>query len=256
MPIKFRTRSKHFGAVLDTRIWRDPWGNGIVLEILRDGADAWRKFMADNGLNDSPLLKKYIQEQWAIRDRNQTGGRMKTKLTDRQMKDQAAAKALDRTDLDAENRAALAKLKPGLIEVGIVVVVELPSAHVRCTACGERFELPENGAPCPKCGDLAVIDDPENLAAPSGDEKADAARQQELKAALLENLRDSAGHVLLIDRSDEEGEAIPHGGEALGDGMALAILAGMREQERFRADFQEEAADVLPVGSAGPSADG
>jgi hypothetical protein len=258
MGIKLRNRSKHFSAVLDSRLWSDPWEYGVKLEILREGADAWRDFLSQNGLADSPLLKSYIQQQWAISEKNQQGGRFKSKMTPTQVREAAAKAALESTDMDAANRKTLERLKPGLVAIGIVRVVECPSSHMLCTnaACGNRWEAEIGQLACPKCGDLAAIEDPENLAKPTGDAAADAKIQAELKERLLENITDAGGHVLLIDRKDEAGDDVPQGGNPVGDGMALAILIAMKEQEAFRADYQQEASDVLPHGSGGPSAAG
>lgn len=242
--MKLRTRgAKPFGALLDSRVIYDPWGLGLALEIIRDGIEAWQVWLKGNS-PDSPEVREYLAALWQLNTANNRGGRLKTKLTEEEIQARAAQRAAAKIDLSARSEA-LARLKPGLATVAILRIVEGESAHVRCTACGNRWELDQDGEPCPKCGDLAYVDDPEPI--PSTPENI---------AALLANTTDAEGRIRYLGKYDEEDNEVPFGDQAVGDAIAAWVLDEMAATEKFRADAVAAVKEVFRPGLPGPTGNG
>jgi len=242
--MRIRTRgAKPIGSILDTREIEDPWGLGLRLEIMRAGADRWQAWLKAN-VPDSPEIKAYLTETWKLANANARGGRLKTKLTTEEIEAQAIERASGKINISgrAEN---LARLKPGLAAVAIVRLIDAQSAHVKCSACGNRWELDAEDEPCPQCGDLAYLDDPEPI--PSTPENI---------AALLENTRDAAGNIRYLEKYDDEGHEVPHGDQPVGDAIAAWVLEEMGATEKFRASAVAAVKEVLASGLAGHSGNG
>jgi rubrerythrin len=244
--MRFRPPSKHFGAILDTRWIGVPFSDlEGAIEVLRTSHHTWQAWIKHHAAGDE-YLTEYIAATTMLARRNERGGRVKTRLNDDQIAEQAARQAAGKiaSRMDAEQ---LEKLKPGIAELLIRDWRgELFSSPLfECVQCRHRWEKDYADEPCPQCGDGASVWVGEPVPC-----------TPEAKLDLLRNTVDSNGNPRWLDAYDGDGKDIEHGGRPLGDAFALLILAEGDKADLFREKAVERAIEGLAPAPAGTMVSG
>lgn len=247
MSTRFRPPSKRFGPILDTRWIAVPFSDlEGEMEILRGSHHEWQAWLRAHDLAGTEYQAEYVANLAGLQLDNTRGGKMKSKLNERQMQDRAIRAASKKLFDDPER---LQKLKPGIAEVLIRNWRgELFSTPLfECVKCGNQWEKDYADDPCPRCGDGASVWVGEPIPC-----------TPEAKLDLLLNTADASGKPRWLDayNDDEERSEIPYGGQPLGDAFAALVLAEKDEADEFREKAVQRAVEGLPPAPAGTTVSG